>query len=111
MAIDMADPASIGARPMSADASTPFPTEGPRTPEDHPEIKRRRVGVLLVNLGTPDAPEAGPVRRYLKEFLSDKRVVDYPDLVWGPLLHGVILNTRPAKTANAYKSIWMDEEG
>ena len=66
------------------------------------------TGVLLVNLGTPDAPTAPALRRYLAEFLSDPRVVEIPRLLWLPLLHGVILNTRPAKSAAKYASIWTD---
>ncbi len=69
----------------------------------------KRVGVLLVNLGTPDAAEPGAVRHYLGEFLSDKRVVDLPRAFWLPVLHGIILNTRPAKTARTYKSIWRED--
>jgi ferrochelatase len=64
--------------------------------------------LLLVNLGTPDAPTAPALRRYLAEFLSDPRVVEIPRLLWLPLLHGVILNTRPAKSAAKYASIWTD---
>ncbi len=64
------------------------------------------VGLLLVNLGTPEAPEAPQVRSYLAEFLSDPRVVEVPRLVWLPLLYGVILNTRPAKSAKGYAQIW-----
>ena len=67
------------------------------------------VGILLVNLGTPDAPTPAALRRYLAEFLSDRRVVNMPRLLWQPLLHGVILRTRPAKAARAYRSIWTDE--
>lgn len=67
------------------------------------------TGVLLVNLGTPDAPTPPAVRRYLKEFLSDSRVVEIPRLVWWPILNGIILNTRPAKSAEKYRSIWMPE--
>ena len=67
------------------------------------------VGILLANLGTPDAPTPAALRRYLAEFLSDRRVVDMPRLLWQPLLHGVILRTRPAKAARAYRSIWTDE--
>lgn len=77
-------------------------------PIDHPALPARRVGVLIVNLGTPDAPTAGAVRRYLAEFLSDRRVVDYPRLLWLPLLHGVILNIRPARSAHAYQKIWTE---
>jgi ferrochelatase len=68
-----------------------------------------RTAVLLVNLGTPDEPTAAALRRYLAEFLSDPRVVEIPRLVWLPLLHGIILRTRPAKSAAKYASIWMPE--
>ncbi|MEM9989865.1 MAG: ferrochelatase, partial [Pseudomonadota bacterium] len=92
---------------------TPSDTLPPMRPlhggADHPPVRLGKVGVLLVNLGTPDAPETGAVRRYLREFLSDTRVVDYPRLLWLPLLYGIILNTRPAKTAKLYKSIWREE--
>jgi len=70
---------------------------------------RGKVGVLLINLGTPDAPEAKAVRRYLKEFLSDRRVVEIPALFWQPILRGVILTTRPRKSARAYAQVWMEE--
>jgi ferrochelatase len=68
-----------------------------------------RIGVLLVNLGTPDAPEPGAVRRYLAQFLSDPRVIEIPPLAWRPILHGLVLRTRPRKSARAYRQIWMDE--
>ena len=68
-----------------------------------------RVGVLLVNLGTPDAPEPAAVRRYLKQFLSDRRVVEIPPLVWQPILRGIVLNTRPRKSARAYREVWTGE--
>lgn len=67
------------------------------------------VGVLLINLGTPEAPEPGAVRRYLAEFLSDRRVIEIPGPIWKPILYGVILRTRPAKSAEAYRQIWTDE--
>ena len=67
------------------------------------------VGVLLINLGTPDAPDTAAVRRYLAEFLSDPRVVEIPAPLWKPVLHGVILRTRPAKSAEAYRKIWTNE--
>lgn len=67
------------------------------------------VGVLLVNLGTPDAPTAAAVRKYLAEFLSDRRVVEIPALLWQPVLRGVILPIRPAKSAHAYQQVWSDE--
>jgi len=69
---------------------------------DHPP----RRGVLLVNLGTPTAPTAVAVRRYLAEFLADRRVVEIPRAVWWPLLHGWILRTRPARSAKKYAIIW-----
>ena len=75
-------------------------------PADHPPVAERRVGVLLVNLGTPDAPDAGAVRRYLAEFLSDPRVIEIPPLLWKPILHGIILRTRPKKSAHAYSQVW-----
>ena len=76
---------------------------------DHPDIPAPKVGVLLVNLGTPNAPEPGAVRLYLKEFLSDPRVVEIPQLVWQPILRGIILNRRPRKSARAYRQIWTDQ--
>ena len=78
-------------------------------PSDHPPVKSGGVGVLLVNLGTPDAPDAPSVKRYLAEFLSDRRVVEIPALIWQPLLRGVILNTRPKKSARAYAQVWTEQ--
>jgi ferrochelatase len=78
-------------------------------PEDHPPVKSGRIGVLVVNLGTPEAPEPGPVKRYLAEFLSDRRVVEIPAIAWQPILRGIILNTRPRKSAHAYSQVWTDE--
>ncbi|TMM47134.1 ferrochelatase [Qipengyuania marisflavi] len=78
-------------------------------PQDHPSVRSGRVGVLVVNLGTPDAPEAGAVKRYLAEFLSDRRVVEIPPIAWQPILRGIILNTRPKKSAHAYAQVWTDE--
>ena len=68
-----------------------------------------RTAVLLCNLGTPDEPTAAATRRYLAEFLADPRVVEIPKLVWWPLLHGIILRTRPAKSAAKYQTIWTPE--
>ncbi len=68
-----------------------------------------RTGVLLINLGTPDAPDPASVRRYLAEFLSDPRVVELPKLLWQPILRGPILLTRPRKSAHAYQQVWMKE--
>jgi ferrochelatase len=67
------------------------------------------VGILLINLGTPDSPDTAAVRRYLAEFLSDPRVIEIPAPLWKPVLHGVILRTRPAKSAEAYRQIWTNE--
>ena len=78
-------------------------------PPDHPAIPAPKVGVLLINLGTPNAPEPGAVKVYLREFLSDPRVVEIPQLVWQPILRGIILNTRPKKSAHAYRQVWMEE--
>ncbi|MEP6784683.1 MAG: ferrochelatase [Sphingomonadales bacterium] len=77
-------------------------------PADHPPVKTPKIGVLLINLGSPDAPERGAVKAYLGEFLSDPRVVELPRLLWQIILRGVVLNTRPAKTAHAYKQVWTD---
>lgn len=79
------------------------------TPADHPAIPPRKVGVLLVNLGTPDAPDAKSVKRYLAEFLSDRRVVEIPPIAWQPILRGIILNTRPKKSAHAYSQVWTKD--
>ncbi|MCT4555045.1 MAG: ferrochelatase [Pelagimonas sp.] len=78
-------------------------------PADHPTIKPGKVGILLANLGTPDAYSYWPMRRYLNEFLSDKRVIDYPSWKWQPLLQGIILTKRPFSSGAAYKSIWNEE--
>lgn len=78
-------------------------------PADHPKIPPARIGVLLVNLGTPDAPDAGAVKRYLGEFLSDRRVVEIPPLLWQPILRGIILRTRPRKSAHAYSQVWRED--
>lgn len=67
-----------------------------------------RVGILVTNLGTPDAPEKKPLRRYLKEFLSDPRVVEVPRPIWWMVLNLIILNIRPARSAEAYKTVWTE---
>jgi len=68
-----------------------------------------RIGVLLVNLGTPESPTARGLRPYLRQFLGDQRVIEYPRWLWWPILNGIILNVRPRKSAKLYKSIWTDE--
>ena len=78
-------------------------------PSDHPPIITPRIGVLVTNLGTPDAPDTASVRRYLAEFLSDRRVVEIPPILWQPILRGLILNTRPKRSAHAYSQVWTDE--
>jgi ferrochelatase len=78
-------------------------------PPDHPAIPAPKIGVLIVNLGTPDAADASAVRRYLKQFLSDRRVVEIPPILWQPILRGIILRTRPRKSAHAYAQVWREE--
>ena len=80
-----------------------------RAPADHPPVPSGRIGVLLINLGTPNKPEPGSVRLYLKEFLSDPRVIEIPRLVWQPILRGIVLRTRPGKSAQAYRQVWTEE--
>jgi ferrochelatase len=77
-------------------------------PPDHPSIKSGGIGVLLVNLGTPDAPDTASVRRYLAEFLSDRRVVELPPVLWQPILRALVLTTRPKKSAHAYRQVWTE---
>ncbi|MDO5658497.1 MAG: ferrochelatase [Paracoccus sp. (in: a-proteobacteria)] len=80
-------------------------------PADHPAIPRPKIGVLIANLGTPDNYDYWSMRRYLNEFLSDKRVIDYPAWKWQPLLQGIILTKRPFTSGANYKSIWNHEAG
>ncbi|MEZ5674119.1 MAG: ferrochelatase [Thalassovita sp.] len=79
-------------------------------PADHPKIPAEKVGVLIANLGTPDDTDYWSMRRYLSEFLSDKRVIDYPSWKWQPLLQLIILSKRPFASGAAYKSIWNTEK-
>ena len=72
------------------------------------EKKNNTTGILVTNLGTPDEPETAAVRRYLREFLSDPRVVEIPKIVWMMILHGIILRVRPARSAKLYKSVWTE---
>ena len=86
-------------------------TRPAHAPADHPKVKTGRVGILLANLGTPDSYTYWPMRRYLNEFLSDKRVIDYPAWKWQPILQGIILTKRPFSSGEAYKSIWNHDKG
>lgn len=81
-----------------------------KLPTDHPPVRAGKVGVLLVNLGTPDATSYWPMRRYLREFLSDKRVIEWPKAIWYPILYGIVLMTRPGKSGKAYEEIWNHEK-
>ena len=77
---------------------------------DHPKINYGKTGVLIINLGTPDSTNWFDIRKYLKEFLSDRRVIEVNPILWQIILNVFILNLRPSKTAKAYKEIWMKEE-
>ena len=76
---------------------------------EHPAVPAPKIGVLLINLGTPDAPEVRAVRRYLAEFLSDPRVIEIHPIAWKPILHGIILRTRPKRSVEAYNQVWTNE--
>ncbi|MDF1854982.1 ferrochelatase [Pseudooceanicola sp.] len=89
---------------MPADASRP-----PHAPANHPALPREKVGVLIANLGTPDATDYWSMRRYLNEFLSDRRVIDYPRWKWQPILQAIVLTIRPFKSGAAYRTIWNTE--
>ncbi len=78
--------------------------------ENHPKIDFGKTGILLINLGTPDSTSWLDIRRYLKEFLSDRRVIEVNPIIWQLILNLIILNVRPSKTARAYKEIWMKKE-
>ena len=77
--------------------------------EKHPEVRFGKTGVLIINLGTPDSTKWLDIRRYLKEFLSDRRVIEVNPILWKLILNIIILNLRPSKTAKAYKEIWMKD--
>ena len=78
--------------------------------EDHPLVKFGKTGVLIINLGTPDSTSWLDIRKYLKEFLSDRRVIEVNPIIWQLILNIIILNLRPSKTAKAYKEIWMKDK-
>ncbi|WP_040616920.1 ferrochelatase [Roseibium sp. TrichSKD4] len=94
--------------PISADAEQHM--RAVKLPADHPQVKTGKVGVLLVNLGTPDATSYWPMRRYLQQFLTDKRVIEWPKALWYPILYGIVLMTRPGKSGKAYEEIWNHEQ-
>jgi ferrochelatase len=77
--------------------------------QDYEHKQAAKTGILITNLGTPDAPDPASVRRYLAEFLSDPRVIETPKLIWWPILHGIILRTRPKKSAHAYNKVWTEQ--
>ena len=85
-------------------------TRPEHAPASHPAIPREKVGVLLANLGTPDNTDYWSMRRYLSEFLSDQRVIDYPKWKWQPILQGIVLSIRPFKSGAAYRTIWNTED-
>ncbi|MEE2773740.1 MAG: ferrochelatase [Pseudomonadota bacterium] len=76
---------------------------------EHPPIRPAKIGILIANLGTPDATDYWSMRRYLKEFLSDRRVIDYPSFLWQPILQLIILTKRPFSSGAAYRSIWNED--
>jgi ferrochelatase len=86
-------------------------TRPAHAPTDHPKLPPERVGVLIANLGTPDNYDYWSMRRYLNEFLSDRRVIDYAPWKWQPLLQLIILTKRPFSSGEAYKSIWNEDKG
>jgi ferrochelatase len=87
-----------------------MPDAIPHAPADHPDVKSGKVGVLLVNLGTPDGTDYASMRRYLREFLMDRRVIEWSRWKWYPILFGIVLNRRPQKVGKAYETIWNREK-
>src|SRR6187401_1985065 len=102
MSAAVAEPIAPPANPVDA---APVGTR----PDGHPAARSGRIGVLLMNLGTPEATDYWSVRRYLKEFLSDRRVIETPRLLWWLILNGIILSTRPQKSGHAYSLVWNKE--
>ncbi|WP_414461907.1 ferrochelatase [Hyphomicrobium sp. DY-1] len=87
-----------------------FASEAVALPREHPPVALGRIGVLLLNLGTPDGTSYWPMRRYLKEFLSDDRVIEEPKWKWWPILNLIILTTRPSRKGRDYATIWNNEK-
>ena len=81
-----------------------------KLPHEHPKVIKPKVGILIANLGTPDSTDYWAVRRYLSEFLSDRRVIDYTPWIWQIILQTIILSRRPFSSGAAYKSIWNKEK-
>lgn len=96
---------------LDSSASAPVTVRPAHAKDDHPAIAAPKVGILLANLGTPDNYDYWSMRRYLNEFLSDRRVIDYSPWIWQPLLQLIILSKRPFSSGAAYKSIWNEEAG
>lgn len=88
----------------------PLATCPVHAPSDHPKLPQQKTGILLANLGTPDNYTYWPMRRYLNEFLSDQRVIDYPKWKWQPILQAIILTKRPFSSGEAYESIWNHDK-
>src|ERR1700744_3303735 len=87
-----------------------FDGEESSLPSGHPSVSFGRIGVLLLNLGTPDGTGYWPMRRYLKEFLSDDRVIEEPKWKWWPILNLIILTVRPSRKGRDYATIWNNEK-
>ncbi len=94
---------------MKKPASTLLAGEPIQLPEGHRNIAYGKIGVLLINLGTPDGHDTPSMRRYLREFLSDRRVIEWSRFYWYPILYGIVLNTRPKKSGALYRAIWNQE--
>ena len=92
-----------------AETDTLLAGKPPHAPEGHPSVTQGKTGLLLVNLGTPDGTDYKSMRRYLSEFLSDRRIIEVSPLIWQPILQGPILTFRPKKSGEAYKKIWTNE--
>lgn len=91
--------------------ATPQPSRPEHAALDHPKVPHQKIGVLVANLGTPDNYDYWSMRRYLNEFLSDRRVIDYSPWLWQPLLQLIILTKRPFTSGKNYKSIWNEDQG
>ncbi|HYD15569.1 MAG TPA: ferrochelatase, partial [Hyphomicrobium sp.] len=94
---------------MSKSSEDAFVPDRSHWPKDHPKVQHGRIGVLLLNLGTPDGTDYWSMRRYLKEFLSDDRVIEEPKWKWWPILNLIILTVRPGRKGKDYATIWNNE--